>query len=197
MKSKMIIIEGPQGIGKSMLANYLRESMASSNLYRLAGQKDKTKKGKELSIKMYDEALISYLQVMQDVPMDLIFDRTFFAEEVYANLGYKEYSFHDVYETLLLKLSKLNYEIYYINLYLENTDLFKERIVRNHHNYHEVSVTSSADQQKEYFIISKYIREKYPHINVLDLAMDDFEKAYATINKLFNINIKVENKDDD
>ncbi len=196
MKSKMIIIEGPQGTGKSTLANYLRDNLAGSNLYRLSGQKDKTVTGKELSTKMYDEALISYLQVMQDIPMDLIFDRTFFSEEVYANLGYKEYSFHDVYERLLLKLSKLNYEIYYINLYLKNTQKFKERIIRNHHNYQKFSGTNSANQQEEYLIISKYIRENYPHIFVLDLAMDDFDKAYATINKLFNINNKVENKDD-
>lgn len=190
MKSKMIIIEGPQGTGKSMLANYLRDNLAGSNLYRLSGQKDKTETGKELSTKMYDGALIPYLQVMQDVPMDLIFDRTFFSEEVYANLGYKEYSFHDVYEKLLLKLSKLNYEIYFINLYLENTELFKERIVRNHHNYQKFSVTNSSNQQDEYLIISKYIREKYPHIHVLDLAIDNFDESYAIINNLFDINNK-------
>ena len=46
MKSKLIIVEGPQGTGKTTLTNYLRENLASSNLYRLSGQKDKSEKGK-------------------------------------------------------------------------------------------------------------------------------------------------------
>ncbi len=189
MKSKMIIIEGPQGTGKSTLANYLHDNLAGSNLYRLSGQKDKTNTGKILSTKMY-EALIEYLQVMQDIPMDIIFDRTFFTEEIYANLGYKDYSFHDVYEKLLLKLSKLNYEIYFINLYLENTLLYKERLNRVHHNYQDFSVLNSINQQKEYLLISNYIQEEYPHINVLNLKMDDFDIAYRQIDELFKLTRK-------
>ena len=50
--NRLIIIEGPQGTGKSTLANYLRDTVASSNLYRLSGQKDKTATGKEISIKI-------------------------------------------------------------------------------------------------------------------------------------------------
>ena len=45
--NKLIIIEGPQGTGKTTLANYLRENMPGSNLYRLSGQKDKTESGKK------------------------------------------------------------------------------------------------------------------------------------------------------
>ena len=88
-KNRLIIIEGPQGTGKTTLANYLRENIPSSNLYRLSGQKDKSKTGKLISKKMY-LALLSYLKQMQDIPMDIIFDRTFFTEEVYARLGYKD-----------------------------------------------------------------------------------------------------------
>lgn len=36
----MVIIEGPQGTGKTTLANYLRDNMAESNLYRLSCQQD-------------------------------------------------------------------------------------------------------------------------------------------------------------
>ena len=191
MKSKMIIIEGPQGTGKSTLANYLRDNLAGSNLYRLSGQKDKTITGKELSTKMYD-ALIVYLEQMQEIPMDMIFDRTFFSEEIYANLGYKEYSFHDVYERLLASLSNLNYEIYFINLYLKNTEIFRERLAReSHHNYQEFSIANSINQQNEYLIIINYIKEKYPHIKVLNLAMDDFDASYEIIEKTFNIENKL------
>lgn len=84
-RSKLVIIEGPQGTGKTTLANYLRDNMSGSNLYRLSGQKDKTQTGLNYSIKMYD-ALLNYLEIMQDIPMDIIFDRTFMTEEVYARL---------------------------------------------------------------------------------------------------------------
>ena len=85
--NRLIVVEGPQGTGKTTLANYLRESIPVSNLYRLSGQKDKTITGRDVSIKMY-HALLDYLKAMESVPMDLVFDRTFFTEEVYARLGY-------------------------------------------------------------------------------------------------------------
>ena len=44
MKNRLIIVEGPQGTGKTNLTNFLRENIPSSNLYRLSGQKDKTLK---------------------------------------------------------------------------------------------------------------------------------------------------------
>lgn len=40
---KCIIVEGPQGCGKTSLTNYLRDNIAASNLYRLTGNKDKQK----------------------------------------------------------------------------------------------------------------------------------------------------------
>ena len=186
MKYRMIIVEGPQGTGKTTLANYLRENISGSNLYRLSGQKDKTINGKKASEKMY-YALLDYLKNMEDVPMDLIFDRTFFSEEVYARLGFKEYSFSDVYEKLLKKLSKLDFDIYYISLYLKNDDLFIERLARDHHNnYQAFSKENSVKQQNEYRSIAKDLKN-IPTINVQEIAMDDFEKAYKKINKLFNI----------
>ena len=113
-ENRLIIIEGPQGTGKTTLANYLRENIKGSNLYRLSGQKDKTTDGKEYSIKMY-QSLIKYLYRMQDIPMDLIFDRTFITEEVYARLGYKDYQFTDTYQKLVYDLSKLKYDIHYFS----------------------------------------------------------------------------------
>ena len=41
-RGNIIIIEGPQGVGKSTMANFLRDNLASSNLYRLTGIKDKS-----------------------------------------------------------------------------------------------------------------------------------------------------------
>lgn len=195
-KSRIIIIEGPQGTGKTTLANYLRDNIASSNLYRLSGQRDKSTTGKDLSQKMYF-TLTEYLINMQSIPMDLIFDRTFFSEEIYARLGYKEYSFTDVYDELVNRLSSLNYDIYYITLYLEDTNLYKSRLQREeHHNYQSFSLQNSQDQQNIYLELAKELEEKNAYwqsnsknqkINVINIAMDDFEKAYKQIKELLNI----------
>ena len=187
---KLIVIEGPQGTGKTTLANYLRENIPGSNLYRLSGQKDKSKTGKSLSKKMY-EALMDYLEKMQDIPMDLIFDRTFFTEEVYARLGYKDYSFTDVYEKLMTRFNDLDFEIYYICLYLKDTNLYIKRLEReSHHNYQAFNLDNSVNQQNKYLELCEEIESKYKNIKVLKLAMDDFKESYEKVKELFAINNK-------
>ena len=186
-ESKMIIIEGPQGTGKTTLANYLRENIAGSNLYRLSGQKDKTSKGLKYSIAMYD-ALLNYLDAMQNIPMDLIFDRTFMTEEVYGRLGYKEYSFTEIYKDLVKRLNSLSYDIYYFSLYLKDVELFRERLTRDsHHNYQSFSVENSINQQNKYLEIAREL-ENYDNINVIKLPMDDFEQSYNQVRKILKIN---------
>lgn len=182
---KCIIIEGPQGCGKTSLANYLRENVAASNLYRLHGQSDKTETGKEKSRKMY-YALLDYMQNIADTEVNLIFDRTFFTEQVYSLLGYKEYDFTDVYEELLKIFEKLNYEVYYLSLYLNNTDIYGTRIKRVHHNYQAFSLENSINQQKTYQSLIPDIK-KLKNTKVYEIAMDDFSKAYDEINTIFDI----------
>lgn len=158
MQNKIIIVEGPQGTGKTTLTNYLRDNIAGSNLYRLSGQKDKTSTGKKISSEMYI-ALLEYLKKMEIAPMDLIFDRTFFTEEVYARLGYKEYEFTDVYKELVNKLESLQYDIYLILLYLEDTYNFEQRLAReSHHNYQSFSIENSQNQQKIYLELGEELK---------------------------------------
>jgi len=194
MKNKLIIVEGPQGTGKTSLTNYLRDNIASSNLYRLSGQKDKTETGKKISEKMY-VALLDYLEQMQDVPMTILFDRTFFTEEVYARLGYKDYSFTDVYEKLVDKLAKLSYDIYLVSLYLEDEKLYEARLARErHHNYQAFSVENSSNQQRTYKELGEELSKKYDNIKIIRIAMDNFEKAYKEIDELFDIESKTQPK---
>ena len=185
-RNNIIIIEGPQGTGKSTLASYLRDNIASSNLYRLSGQRDKTNKGLEQSKLMYD-ALFSYLQNMQNIPMDMIFDRTFTSEEVYARLGYKEYSFTEQYKRYSALLNELYYKIYYFNLYLENVDLFRQRLDRpSHHNYQAFSLDNSVNQQKAYRDVASEL-STYDNINVIDLPMDNFEESYGQVRRILKM----------
>ena len=186
---KLIIVDGPQGTGKTTLANYLRENIGGSNLYRLSGQKDKSESGKEYSIIMYD-ALADYLRAMQKVPMDMIFDRTFFTEEVYARLGLKDYSFTDEFRHYLRRLARLDYDIYYFSLYLENTNLFKKRLDRGaHHNYQAFSLENSVNQQNVYKDIAKEV-STFKNIKVIELPMDNFEESYKKIDEILGINNK-------
>lgn len=186
-------MEGPQGVGKTTLANYLRDNIAGSNLYRLSGQKNKTLTGLEYSRIMYD-ALIDYLEKMQSVPMNMIFDRTFMTEEVYARLGYKDYSFTKEYNYYLSKLSSLKYEMYYFPLYLENVDLYRKRLDRGeHHLYQEFSLQNSINQQNMYLELAMEISKKeinYDNpIQVVPLAMDDFDKSYTKVKKILKMEV--------
>ena len=186
MRNKIIIIEGPQGCGKTSLANYLRENIAASNLYRLTGNKDKTITGKEKSKNMY-YALLDYMKKLENCEVNLIFDRTFFTDYVYSLLGYKEYDYKDVYQELLKKLEDLDFDIYYFSLYLEDTSIYGKRLKRVHHNYQEFSLDSSIKQQNTYKMIAEDIN-KLKNTQVFAIAMDDFDEAYEKINKILNIN---------
>ena len=179
-KRNIIIIEGPQGVGKSTLANFLRDNLPSTNLYRLSGINDKTKTGKEKNEIMYLE-LIDYMKKLEKTELNMVFDRFFFSEQVYSKLGYKEYLFDDVYEKLLNKFYELNYNIYFVVLYLKNEKLYEKRLKRVHHNYKEFSLKSSVDQQKTYLELADNIDKS--KVKVIKVAMDDYKDGYDKIIK--------------
>lgn len=115
--------------------------------------------------------------------MNLIFDRTFFTEQVYAKLDYKEYNFDDVYERLVKKLNDLDYNIYFVVLYLNDRILYKKRLMRQHHQYQEFRVENSVSQQNAYLNLIDNI--EYENIHKIKIAADDYQKAYdELINKI-------------
>lgn len=179
-RGNIIIIEGPQGVGKSTMANFLRDNLASSNLYRLTGIKDKTKTGYDKNKRMYLN-LLNYMEELEDTELNLIFDRTFFTEQVYCLLGFKEYKFDDVYERLVQKLNALDFNIYYVVLYLNDTSIYEKRLKRQHHQYQAFSIESSVNQQNTYLKLADNLNAA--NINILKIATDNYEKAY---NELIN-----------
>lgn len=190
-KGNIIIIEGPQGVGKSTMANFVRDNLAASNLYHLSGIKDKTITGYEKNKTMY-LGLINYIESLEETELNLIFDRTFFTEQVFCKLGYKDYLFDDVYKKLLKKMANLDYNIYLVILYLKDTSIYETRLVRQHHGYQKFSIQGSIDQQNEYLGMLKNI--KCPNIKKITIPTDDFDKAYkkliSSIAVLKNSNIK-------
>lgn len=170
-KSKLIVVEGAQGAGKTTITDYLRHSLKHTNLYRLSGISDSSMTGLEKSKKMYYD-LMEYTKKMENLDINLLFDRTFFTEENYCRLGFKEYSFTEVYNDLLDKFSKLDFDIYYITLYLENESLFEERLKRDgkaEPAYAKFSGQNSVKQQRVYLQMCEEIKEKYKNINVIKL----------------------------
>lgn len=169
--SKIIIVEGAQGAGKTTITDFLRYSIKYTNLYRLTGTSDSSEDGKRKATVMYKN-LLKYIKTLENLSVNLLFDRTFFTEEVYCRLGFKEYTFTDVYEELLKELSTFDFEIYYITLYLKDESLFEKRIQREGKavpEYAKFKVESSINQQRAYLKIAEEIKNKYSNINVVNI----------------------------
>lgn len=173
--SKLIVVEGAQGAGKTTITDYLRHTLSYTNLYRLSGTADSTKTGLKKAKEMY-ETLLEYIKKLENLSINLVFDRTFFTEENYCRLGKKEYVFTDVYNELLEKFSKLDFDIYYITLYLERDEMYKERLARDGKATFEASkfgVENSINQQKVYLEMAEEIKQKYPNIKVININTDN------------------------
>lgn len=169
--SKIIIVEGAQGVGKTTITDYIRDTLKHTNLYRLNGISDSTKAGYEKSKKMYNN-LLEYMEKMENLNINLLFDRTFFSEENYCRLGFKEYSFTDAYNELIDKLAKLDFEIYYITVYLSDETLFEQRLDREGKagpEYAKYKLENSIKQQRVYLEMAEEVKRKYPQINVINI----------------------------
>lgn len=189
--SKIIIVEGAQGVGKTTITDFIRHSIPYTNLYRLSGTADNSPAGKEKSRKMYF-ALMDYIQTLENASINLLFDRTFFTEEVYCRLGFKEYSFTDIYEELLERLSKMDFEIYYITLYLSDEDEFERRLHRDgkaNVKYAKFNKESSLTQQNTYLALASEVEKKYSNIHVVKI--DNMKPLEETKNYIREILEKI------
>ena len=185
--SKLIIVEGAQGAGKTTITDFIRHSLPYTNLYRLSGTSDSTQSGKQKAKDMYFD-LLEYIKKMENKSINLLFDRTFFTEENYCRLGKKEYSFTDVYEILLDNLAKFDFDIYYITLYLKNENEYSIRLNREGKALFkgsEFGIQNSINQQKIYLEMANEIKQKYSNINVINIANDkDIEETKMEIRKI-------------
>lgn len=187
--SKLIVVEGAQGAGKTTVTDYIRNTMNYTNLYRLCGTSDTSEEGKKKTTTMYRD-LIDYLEKLENCSINLLFDRTFFTEENYCRLGYKEYSFSDIYEELLEKFSKLDFKIYYVTLYLKDESEFEKRLNRKGKvelDYLKFKAENSIKQQREYLKMAGEIKEKYPQIHCMNIENTrDFEEVKKEIDTIVN-----------
>ena len=101
-------------------------------------------------------------------------------EEIYCRLNFKEYKFTDVYEDLLKKFNDLDFDIYFITLYLENTDLYLKRLMRSDKaipEYAKFTAQSSINQQNAYLQMADEISKSCPNIKVFKVSNDQDEQS--------------------
>lgn len=186
MKDVIIIVEGPQGVGKTTFTNYLREHMPATDLYRLSGIKDRSESG-QTKIKLKYEKLIEYMESCTDINM--VFDRTFFTNEVFSRLGYQNYSFKDTYNDLLLKLDNMKniekYDVFLVMLYLTDEELYSKRIKRDKHQYQKFEAESSVLQQREYLKMADEVEQQTKNIKVIRFPNDSQDMFEENIKRHF------------
>ena len=129
--------------------------------------------------------------MMEGTDINLVFDRTFFTEENYCRNGFKEYSFTEEYNKLVKKLDKLDFDIYYINLYLDDVSKFEERLNRSGkalYKYAPFKVERSIKQQETYCQMSDELKKNTKNIHVIDFNVNRrVEEEYEKLDKLFGI----------
>ena len=186
--SKLIIVEGPQGVGKTTITDYLRHAVPYTNLYRLNGSNDSSPTGYTKSVEMYTD-LLDYIEKLQNKNINLLFDRTFFTEYVYCTLGFKEFDYKEAFDTFLRRLADFDFDTYYITLYLSDEDEFEKRLVRKDkaiNKYAKFSKESSVKQQNTYLDVAKEVQEKVgDKIKVINIdACDTLDNVK---NKVFSV----------
>ncbi len=182
-KKSIIVIEGPQGVGKTGFTNYCRENIPFTDKFQLSGTSDKTITGyKKAKDRYYD--LLRFMKKYEKYDLNMLFDRTFFSEEAYCRLGYKAYQFHDIYLKLLDKLNDFDLNIFIIFLYLENIELYEERLKRDKtKSFTPFALKSSTEQQEVYLQMAEEL-EIYNNINAIVVPNDNFTESYKKLHKL-------------
>lgn len=149
-KSRIIIVEGPQGSGKSTITNLLRETMTSVNLIRMSGVKDKGMTGKEKSFFVH-RTTFEMINKLSKCDINFILDRSFLSEVLYCDLGFKPYDsrgWQEYFKGIMNNL-KENYDLEFV-LLKPHKDELKERLKRDKGEYQKFNVESSLNQSNKY-----------------------------------------------
>lgn len=173
-KPNIIIVEAPQGGGKTTVTNILRDKLPYTNLLRLSGIDDMSVKGKKKVYKIRKAELNMIKKASGNI--NFVLDRCHITEQIYCNLGFKEYTFEDKYESLNEQLSKLTkkYNVYLVLLEADRMAYVK-RLNRDKPKFLDVDFTSSNSfrQQAEYIFELNHIQSHYPKIHTMRVDTTD------------------------
>ncbi|WP_259345497.1 hypothetical protein [Priestia aryabhattai] len=175
--SKLVILEGARGTGKSTAAFKLRQLTKSSTLINFTGFHDDGKEGLQ-KIKDYYYNWFQLLRNMKWKVKDqlIICDRFFPSEMVYSTL-YKDYDFTSTYNMLCMELSTLADEVILLNFTINDENELSQRLIRDKVPFGkaEENVKETMRQQDLYKhsikqlqnISSQYFRDK--SVKVIDI----------------------------
>lgn len=169
-KPYLIIVEGPQGSGKTTITNELREIMTSTNLFRLSGCKSED----AIMPYRYHNTVFDMIEKMgiMGIDNDIVMDRSFMSEWVYTMCGYKKdrevNSFNDFGYALHDKLIEISH--YYnvaVVLLMADEDTYNHRLRRDKPEYAtEFNAQNSMAQQDMYRKISFMMDNRYYMDNI-------------------------------
>ena len=181
MKPLLLIIEGAQGVGKSTLTTQLRERMTSTNLMRLSGMKQKNEEAEWLSYR-YHAAVLEMMIETHTTGLNWVLDRSFLSDKVYANLGFKDYTFETPYDLLCHKLTRLShrFEVYLVILTTDE-ETFKVRLNRQKATYQAFDVQSSLNQQEQYLALANSISQQVNTFIIDTTNGDSYEKLMSAL----------------
>lgn len=165
---KIIVTEGPRGVGKTTIVQGLKNHTKECMVMQLSGIK-KVEDEREQIFKHYNN-LHEFFRKDKDIPYTLFLDRTFITEAVYCNLGFKNYLFDEEFDKLLKEFADTGIEIHFV-LLNTNPDNYEERLKRDKVQFQNLTY-NKEDSLKESEAF-KYYFEKI--------------KTFAAINECFNV----------
>lgn len=165
MMSKVIILEGPRGTGKSTLARNIREKISEITLVNATGFHLNDSEGLAKIVGYYT-AWLNMLSNLHTHDSTFVFDRFFFSERVFSEL-YKDYDFNMYYRIFLSDLSFVA-DVDLIYLTVSDSQVLKARLERDKVPFGNVSesVFETMRQQSVYNDIMSEISSKYPIIKL-------------------------------
>src|SRR3712207_2952771 len=167
MNPRVIIIEGAQGVGKGTVSTLLREQMPYTNLLRLSGLSGNDSNARFNTYKTHNE-ILNLISKTSFTGINYILDRSFLSEDVYCELGFKNYSFREYTDRLSRRLNDLAliYDVQFIVLTAREKD-FKVRLLRDKPQYAGVDfkVSNSLAQQEMYIKRLKYLKGNCPNVD--------------------------------
>lgn len=148
--SRLIILEGCRGVGKSSLASNLRQTVPEITLINPTGFHLDGQEGLDRSTEYYFHWLEFFYRTKN---LDIVFvcDRYFFTEMVFATL-YKDYDFTNSYELFIRALPQMVSQVDIIHYKINDPEQLKERLVRDKVKFYKVqeNVEEAFKQQLAY-----------------------------------------------
>ena len=182
-KPKLIIVEAPQGGGKTTLTNMLRDGITSTTLLRLSGT---PKPNKDDAFK-YHLTYLETIKKLGNLGMNHVLDRSYISEQVYARLGFKDYSFDDCAKELNRFLAGMHneYDIHFI-LLCADRESYIERLKRDKPQYDKVefNAENSLKQLDAYKKCLSQLSEKFSDkvsVHYLDNSNLSVNKTYQSV----------------